>query len=75
MKIKFFGILKELLGQEYLEVPFCTSSSELRIYLETQMPAIKNQTFTLAVNREIVTSEHMLKPDDEIACLPPFSGG
>ncbi|MDJ1505570.1 MoaD/ThiS family protein [Xanthocytophaga agilis] len=48
---------------------------DLHQYLTTTYPAIAQQKFRYAVNQEMVDSTHSLQDGDEIALLPPFSGG
>jgi molybdopterin converting factor subunit 1 len=79
VKVLFFGILKELTGltEDTAEVPAGTTVSTLfKSYtrrfetLETARPSI-----LFARNCEFVRGETVLSEDDEVAFLPPVSGG
>jgi MoaE-MoaD fusion protein len=79
VKVLFFGILKELVGraEETMDVPPGTTLGEVfRGYaerfetLETRRPSI-----LFARNREFVKADEALAENDEIAFLPPVSGG
>lgn len=77
MIIKCFASIAEITGCESVSLDGTTSDTHvLRERLEAQWPAIKNATYALAVNHKIVIQEpYPLTESDEIALLPPFSGG
>jgi molybdopterin synthase sulfur carrier subunit len=72
-----FGIAKEIFGTNHLAIEFDGSTSEdLKTSLEKQYPRLKQlPTYLLAVNNEYASSETEIKTDDEIAIIPPVSGG
>jgi molybdopterin converting factor subunit 1 len=79
VKVLFFGILRELVGraEETVDVPPGTTlAAVFRSYaerfetLETRRPSI-----LFARNREFVKADEALAENDEIAFLPPVSGG
>ncbi|WP_339609426.1 MoaD/ThiS family protein [uncultured Planktosalinus sp.] len=43
--------------------------------LQQQYPALVELTFSIAVNKKIIQQKTLLNPEDEVALLPPFSGG
>ena len=49
--------------------------NELRDKLNAQHPGLSDFKFVIAVNREIVHDNIRLNGDEELALLPPFSGG
>jgi len=79
--VRFFAHLKEIVGQEevHLTIPDQSSLKQLRDLLEETIPSMKGiaqkQAFGIAVNQEFVGEEATLHDGDEIAFLPPFSGG
>ncbi len=75
MKILFFGKLKERVGRERLEIKGIRELKELKKYLIKKYPQLKNETFFISVNQKIVNKNVELKEKDEIAFLPPVSGG
>lgn len=76
MKIKCFGIAKEITGHAILEVPAVTSVELLRARLETLYPELKTiSSYMIAVNQSYAMNEDLISDDDEIAIIPPVSGG
>jgi len=82
VKILAFGVLKDLLGTATVELELtqgATVADLLRI-LEQQTSNLSMQThvwqaLAVAVNREYSSASTMLREGDEIALLPPVSGG
>lgn len=75
IKLRLFGIVAEKAGFEDQVVEGIAGTKELKEYLFQNHPAIESLTFSLAVNQAITTEECDLSDDDEVALLPPFSGG
>ena len=80
VNVRFFAHIKEQVGKEEitLDIPDSSSLKQFRIKLEEAIPAMKgvhHQTFRIAVNQELVAEEAQLRDGDEVAILPPFSGG
>jgi molybdopterin synthase sulfur carrier subunit len=75
LKIKYFGLLAEISGCREEELEFSkTTVSELMEALFKKHPSLKERDFQVAQNHEI-TSREMPVTENEIALLPPFSGG
>ncbi len=79
VQLRFFAVLREIMGLEELEMDLAEGTTIAGL-LETVVsehpklgPYIK--VLQVAVNHEIVGPEHLVKPEDEIAFLPPVSGG
>lgn len=73
-----FGIVKEIISasEKELELEDHISVAALREKLETDFPEIKKlKSYMVAVNDEYAENNLILKPDDEIAIIPPVSGG
>ncbi|MGH2645059.1 MAG: MoaD/ThiS family protein [Chitinophagaceae bacterium] len=73
-----FGIAKEIFNGDLLKISLPERSSviDLRKNLEQQFPAIKNvATYMVAVNNEYAANDLILHVNDEIAIIPPVSGG
>lgn len=75
MKVLFFSSIAEITGLRELDMPVANSVGELKTLLETKYPAIKDIRYAVAVNRTIVNDGISLHESDEVALLPPFSGG
>lgn len=73
--IRCFGMLCEVLGNDSIVVPFAPNTDGLLTDLKQHFPRLNNLTFSVAVNKKIVTEPVLLQVGDEIALLPPFSGG
>jgi molybdopterin synthase catalytic subunit/molybdopterin converting factor small subunit len=72
-----FGILKEWLGADgaAVELPDGATVAMLLGVLETQRQRPLLRGLAVGVNQEFVPSRHILKQGDEVALLPPVSGG
>jgi molybdopterin synthase sulfur carrier subunit len=76
LKILFFGMTAEASGCREAETDCPATTGELQNLLIDKYPLLKTQNFTMAVNEQVVNHDHHpLQPGDEIALLPPFSGG
>lgn len=78
IKLLAFGIVKEIFHDNLLEInlPEGYAVTDLRKNLEQQFPALKKlSTYMIAVNNEYAGDEIILKAQDEIAIIPPVSGG
>lgn len=79
VRVLFFGILRELAGKESaaLEVAADASVRDVIARYEGEIPQLKQylSSIALAVNQQYASPETRLKPDDEVALLPPVSGG
>ena len=79
MKIKIlpFGALTDILPAAGFAVAEDTISNvaQLHEYLTQQHPAVARLNFRYAVNQELADDQHTLQEGDEVALLPPFSGG
>jgi molybdopterin converting factor subunit 1 len=79
IKARFFGLYRELVGssQVDLEIDDKTSLAEMKQKLFVVFPQLVafKDNLLLAVNSEYGTAEQWLKDGDEIAVLPPLSGG
>ena len=60
-----------------IEVPNAISVGEAFARLVTTYPALANyeKSVMLAVNREYAGRQVILEDGDELACIPPVSGG
>jgi molybdopterin synthase catalytic subunit len=79
VKVLFFGVLKDIVGmsEDSIEVaPQATLASVFQRYAE-RFETLRGQrpSILFARNREFATSDAELAENDEIAFLPPVSGG
>jgi molybdopterin converting factor subunit 1 len=80
LKVFMFGISKELFGMESLPVEINNADSisvdDLKSLLEKHQPALGNiGSYMIAINNEYATGAYMIHEKDEIAIIPPVSGG
>jgi len=78
MKIKAFGIAKEILGNSSIEIEPDTvlTVGQLKEYLFENYPEmVKLKTMAIAVNQSYATDEMLLTEGAEIVIIPPVSGG
>jgi molybdopterin converting factor small subunit len=74
LRLLFFGKSAEITGCHERTCNYCSQLVQLQTFLFETYPQLKSVGFVIAVNRKIVTTAN-LQPNDEIAILPPFSGG
>jgi len=79
VRVLFFGVLRELAGRtgEMLDLPETATLADVLGHYEGRIPKLKSLAASLAmsVNQEYASPEARLKPGDEVALLPPVSGG
>jgi MoaE-MoaD fusion protein len=79
IRVLFFGVTHDLTGfdQEQVEVPEGKRLDDLRREYERRFPRLGEMADSLltAVNQEIVEQSWALRDGDEVAFLPPVSGG
>ena len=77
MNILTFGIVKEILGNtSVIGSDSDISVAALKTKLEEQYPRLKQlSSFMIAVNGEYAGEDTIIKPGDEVAIIPPVSGG
>jgi sulfur-carrier protein len=76
-KIKAFGITKDILGgKEVVIEAKAATVAELRQFLDTRYPQLKGlKSLLIAVNSSYAEDARQLDESDEIALIPPVSGG
>lgn len=79
VRVLFFGMLKDLMGgsSDSLDLPEEASVGDLLELYERKVPALRKSlaSIAVAVNQQYAGAGTKLKSDDEIALLPPVSGG
>jgi molybdopterin converting factor small subunit len=75
--VLFFGILSDKTGMNSLMFSNAETLDELINELEKKFPLIsqKKTKYIVSRNHEIVRTNVKLNEGDEIALIPPFSGG
>lgn len=78
VSILAFGIAKDIFGTSSITVnlPGDASAADLKAALEERYPRLKQiASYLLAVNNEYAADDLLLNERDEIAVIPPVSGG
>lgn len=79
MIVRLFGIAKDIVGQDELNVPDTVqvrNVSALKKWIFDNYPDFhKLKTLAVAVNQEYASDETLLEETPEIALIPPVSGG
>ena len=73
-----FGIAKDIFGSSSVSVEMVNDATvyNLKYALEKQYPGLKQlASYMVAVNNEYALTEDVIHPCDEIAIIPPVSGG
>ena len=73
-----FGIAKDITGQRFREweLPAGAKVADLRTQLARQYPVLnKLSALRIAVNNEYAAEDMTLNEGDEVALIPPVSGG
>jgi molybdopterin synthase sulfur carrier subunit len=74
----FFGITKDIAGQKQLELelPDKTTVSGFKNVLLERYPGFSGlNALAIAVNNEYADDSILIKHGDEVALIPPVSGG
>jgi molybdopterin converting factor subunit 1 len=79
VNVKPFASYREIIGKKsiLIKLPAGSLVSDLIIDLVTQYPGLKSiqNNLVVAVNYEYQDHNHVLQSDDEVALIPPVSGG
>ena len=75
MKILFFGPLADIAGKTQFDLSQIRSTDELKGKLFEKHPELVSHSFLVAVNNKVQQENVPLSAGDEIALLPPYSGG
>ena len=77
MSIKLFGITRDIVGQPILTIKEeVTTVGQLKDFMNLAYPKIKGlNSLLVAVNSEYASDELKIQSTDEIALIPPVSGG
>ncbi len=73
-----FGIAKDITGQRFseIELPDNCTVAQLRQQLAEKYPVLNNlAALRFAINSEYAQESDSLKEGDEVALIPPVSGG
>lgn len=79
VRVRFFAGMRERMGKSELalSVPDAIDVAALEAHLAEQYPGLNlpQQRFTVTVNRVYARPDRVLQDGDEVALIPPVSGG
>lgn len=79
VQVLLFGILKDLTGHssEQISVPDQATAADVLDHYEEQLAGKRDllASVAISVNQEYSSADRRLSPGDEVALLPPVSGG
>jgi molybdopterin synthase sulfur carrier subunit len=79
IRLKLFSSAKDLAGfdERLVDIPPDSKSEAVLTYLAKHNPLFERwkKSLRIAVNMEYVDNQHLLHDGDEVAVIPPVSGG
>ncbi len=78
IRVLLFGMLADMAGERELEVPGKESMTlaDILDHLQRLFPTMNDAMFLLAVNQQQTSDMNTtISNGDEVAIMPPFSGG
>jgi molybdopterin synthase catalytic subunit len=79
IQVLYFAVLRERFGRdgEPIDLPPGSRVADLLAWIREQQPAFPSleRRVQVAVNRQMVAADHVLAEGDEVALIPPVSGG
>ncbi|WP_041615984.1 MoaD/ThiS family protein [Spirosoma linguale] len=78
ISVLLFGITRDLTGQSAVSVPLTEGASvgDLLTQIHQEYPALAGiRSLLIAVNGEYAEADQLLTRHDEVALIPPVSGG
>jgi molybdopterin converting factor subunit 1 len=77
--VKLFAAMSELAGSNTadVELPDGSTVGDLRREVSKQLPLARTLLMRsgVAVNHDLAENDRVLQPNDEVAVIPPVSGG
>ncbi|HKZ67595.1 MAG TPA: MoaD/ThiS family protein [Chitinophagaceae bacterium] len=75
IRIMIFGQLTDIINSSTLTLTDIADTNSLVDELNKLYPALADSKYIMAVNKQTVIANTILKEDSTVALLPPFSGG
>jgi molybdopterin synthase catalytic subunit len=79
VRVLFFGMLKELTGKpsDLIDLPAGASAQDVIAHYVKLIPRLNDflPSLAIAINQQYAPPDTKLNPNDEVALLPPVSGG
>lgn len=75
VKLLLFGQMKELTGNAELIFGQVPDTDQLKKELISSFPQLEKLPFLIAVDKELIQTNTPITDGQELALLPPYSGG
>ena len=79
IRVQLFAAARDLAGSDVVEIPAAEplTVSQLKRRLLESYPALEplGNALQLAVNCRFAAADQVVGPQDQVACIPPVSGG
>ena len=81
IKVLFFGSIREAVGHSEIQVKMPTDQSLCTLLAEVmeqhglKIPSSLSKSYLVALNKQIHRGDAVLHANDEVAILPPVTGG
>lgn len=77
VRVRCFAAVREALGEDLVTVPLAAGATlqDLRAVLAIRAPALAAMPLAYAKNRDYARADTVLADGDEVALIPPISGG
>ena len=75
VRIMIFGQLTDIINTSTLTLTDIADTNGLVYELNKLYPALAGSNYIMAVNKQTIAANTILKEDSIVALLPPFSGG
>jgi molybdopterin synthase sulfur carrier subunit len=77
VRVRLFAAYREAVGARELEIPLHAASTlaDLTELLAARIPSLRTTRGLVALNQTYVTTDVELHDGDEVAFIPPVSGG
>jgi len=73
--VLLFGNLAQIAGTSKLTLQDVKDTITVNDLLQSKFPSFKNKKYVIAINNQLMKDAQNLNDGDELAFLPPFSGG
>jgi molybdopterin synthase sulfur carrier subunit len=70
-----FGRIAEFINPQSLSIPDILDTDALKAYLEEKFPELKSIPYLIALDKQVIQVNSILKNNVTVAIMPPFSGG
>ena len=75
INVLVFGQITDITGKGSLKFSDVKDTDELILQLKNKYPQLQPLEYSIAVNKKMIHDNTLLKNNDTVAILPPFSGG